>query len=240
MANSNVSSIPATNLKRLIPAPLKRAAKDALRRRRFSQAIRMVMQLPVGVLPDRTLLIEIQAGWGNESFAARTDYLEEVVSRAASTSGPILECGSGLTSILLGIFAGRRGVQTWSLEHTPEWRSRLLATLESFGIPNVNVCLAPLRDYGGFSWYDPQEGVLPERFSMVVCDGPPGTTAGGRYGLLPVMGSKLSAETLILVDDADRKGEADVLQRWKVESGVDVVLNDSATGAFALVTGPRG
>lgn len=240
MANSKVSSRPATNLKRLIPAPLRRAAKDALRRRRFSRAIRMVMQLPIGELPDRTLLLELQAGWGNESFAARTDYLEEVISRAASTGGPILECGSGLTSILLGIFAGRRGVQTWSLEHTPEWRSRLIATLESFGIPNVNVCLAPMQDYGGFSWYGFQEGVLPERFSMVVCDGPPGTTPGGRYGLLPVLGSRLSGNTLILVDDADRKGEAAVLRRWKVESGVDVVLKESATGAFALVSGPRG
>jgi hypothetical protein len=47
----------------------------------------------------------------------RYDYLEEVIDRAARTSGPILECGSGLTSLLLGLYAGpsqcpRRG--RWS------------------------------------------------------------------------------------------------------------------------------
>jgi len=238
MFNPNVS-MPTSNLKRLIPAPIKRAAKDALRRRRFLQAMRMLRQLPIGELPDRKLLIELQAGWGNESFAARSDYLEEVIRRAATTTGPILECGSGLTSILMGLFAGRRGIQTWSLEHTPEWRDRLVATLKNNAITNVNVLLSPMRDYGGFSWYDPQAGVLPERFSMVVCDGPPGTTAGGRYGLLPVLGSRLSSETLILVDDADRKGEAHVLRRWSVEFGLDVVLKESATGGFALVSGPK-
>jgi hypothetical protein len=113
----NRSSIRFGPLKRLVPAPLKRAVKAALLDRTFRNAIRRVAHLPVGVVPDRELLNDLLAGWGNEGFAAQTDYLEEVCSQAARTSGPVLECGSGLTSVMLGLLAGRRGVQTWSLEH---------------------------------------------------------------------------------------------------------------------------
>ena len=97
-------------LKRLIPGPIKRSVKRALRQRAFDRVMRQLTLLPVGQLPPRQLLLDLQAGWGNESFTARTDYLEEVATSAINTGGPILECGSGLTTILLGCLAGRQGI----------------------------------------------------------------------------------------------------------------------------------
>lgn len=35
------------------------------------------------------------------------------------------------------------------------------------------------------------------KFSLIICDGPPGGTKGGRSGLVPVMRSKLERSTLI-------------------------------------------
>jgi len=223
-------------LKRLVPAGVKRSAKEALAERRLSRALRRISQLPEGQLPSRELLHELQVGWGNESFAARYDYLEEVIDRAARTSGPILECGSGLTSLLLGLYAGRRNVRTWSLEHIPEWHAHVTAALKRYRISGVDVCLAPLREYGDFQWYDPPLDKLPETFSLIVCDGPPGTIQGGRYGLLPVLGTRLGADTVILLDDADREAETEVLSRWAAERNMRVTLQTSPTGAFALVT----
>ena len=222
-------------LKRLVPAQVKLSAKEARSERRLRRALRRISQLSEGQLPSRELLHELQVGWGNDGFAARYDYLEEVIERAAKTSGPILECGTGLTSVLLGLYAGRRDVQTWSLEHIPEWHARVTATLQRHRIPGVDVCLAPLRNYGDFQWYDPPLDALPETFSLVICDGPPGTTQGGRYGLLPVLGTRL-ADTLILLDDADREGETDVLRRWASEKKIGVVLQTTPTGTFATVT----
>jgi hypothetical protein len=232
----NKTSVMVKQLKRLVPARVKRSAKEALSERRLSRALRRIRQLPEGELPSRELLHELQVGWGNDSFAARYDYLEEVIDRAARTSGPILECGSGLTSLLLGLYAGRRNVQTWSLEHIPEWRTRVTAALQRYRISGVDVCLAPLREYGDFQWYDPPLDVLPETFSLIVCDGPPGTIQGGRYGLLPVLGTRLGADTLILLDDADREAETEVLSRWASERNMRVTLRPAPTGAFALVT----
>jgi len=234
MINSNETSVKLAPFKRLLPSGIKRAGKKALLKQTFRQAMLKISELREGELPGRDLLHQLQTGWGNEGFAARYDYLEEVIKQAATTSGPILECGSGLTTILLGLFAGRRGVQVCSLEHTSEWRERVVGVLERYAIPNVQVCLSPLVDHGGFSWYEPPQ--LPDQFSMVVCDGPPGSTSGGRYGLMPVMMTRLSNGTVILLDDADRTGEAEVLHRWTLEQRVNVVLREAPTGAFALVT----
>ncbi|HKR58529.1 MAG TPA: hypothetical protein VJS64_02250, partial [Pyrinomonadaceae bacterium] len=189
-----------------------------------------------GAAPSRQLLVDLQAAWGNEGFAARTDYLQEVASRAATAKGAILECGSGLTTILLGSLAGRRGVETWSLEHMPEWHAQITETLRRHRVPKTNVCLAPLRHYGDFWWYDPPLNQMPATFNLIICDGPPGTTPGNRYGLLPVVGKRLGNDSLILLDDAQRPTEVAVLDRWAAEGQLKVDLREAPTGTFARVT----
>jgi hypothetical protein len=230
---------PTSRLKRLVPRAVKSALKETLLDRKFRRALQSVGQLAEGETPSRELLTELQTGWGNESFAASYDYLEEVIHQACTTKGPILECGSGLTSILLGLIAGRRGVDTWSLEHTPDWHARLNGILGRHSIPGVHLCFAPLREYDDFAWYDPPLDALPHNFSLVVCDGPPGTTPGGRYGLLPLLGNHLAPDVLILLDDANRAGEAQTLSRWTAEKNISTEMREASTGTFALVTYPQ-
>jgi hypothetical protein len=224
------------SLKYWVPRSWKRAAKDAIRDRAFRRAVRRLGGLPFGEAPSRELLQSLQFGWGNEGFAAQTEYLEEVAHRAATTAGPILECGSGLTTVLMGLLAGRRGVETWSLEHIPDWRARVMRALAQFDISHTRVCSVEMRNYDGFAWYDAPLNELPQEFQLVICDGPPGETLGGRYGLLPVMGGRLPSAAVILFDDANRTGEAEVLRRWTREAQIDVAMRDESNGSFAVIT----
>jgi hypothetical protein len=192
--------------------------------------------LPTGEVPSRQLLSDLIAGWDNEGFAADLDYADELASRATTTTGPILECGSGLTTIILGLLAGRRSVEVWSLESSAQWHHRISGTLEHYGIKGAKISLAPLHDYGDFSWYDLSLLDLPDKFSLVVCDGPPGTTKGGRYGLMPVLGNRLSAGSVILLDDAERPGEIESLNRWKREVHLDFRMVEKSSGTFAVIT----
>jgi hypothetical protein len=224
------------NFKRVMPAPLKRAVKEVRLNRQLRRAVQRIAELPPGTSPDSQMLIDLQTGWDNDGFAARTDYLKEVFQRATTVSGPILECGSGLTTILLGLVAGRRGIKTFSLEHHAEWRTRVTKVLAQFQIENVQVCLAPLRDYDGFSWYDPPFADLPVEFELVICDGPPGETRGGRYGLWPVFAERLSKSCVILLDDTQRSGEAEVLRRWAADTDLSVAERQSADSSFAIIT----
>jgi hypothetical protein len=232
----SVSTKGLLQLKRLVPAPLKHKAKEALLRRTFRQAIAQIASLPLGDVPTREVYESLQHGWGNEGFAAQIEYLEEVGRRAATTAGPILECGSGLTTILMGLLAGRRGVETWSLEHIPDWRARVVQSLDEFKIPHAQVRHTLLRDYDGFSWYDAPLTELPEKFQLVICDGPPADTLGGRYGLLPILGERLPAGAVVLLDDATRSGEAEALRRWTTEAGMEVSMRESPGGSFAVIT----
>ncbi len=230
------SQITLGSLKQIVPAPLKRAARDMQSQLRLRRAIERIANLPSGELPTAEMLIDLQNGWANDGFAARIDLLLEVAKQAATTAGPIMECGSGITTILMGLLAGRRGVKTYAFEHIDEWRIRVLKAITQFRIPNVEILHTPLCQYEGFEWYDAPLTDLPAKFSFALCDGPPGETLGGRYGLLPVMRDRLAANAVVILDDTEREGELEVLRRWQSESSGEVTMHESPNGSFARLT----
>jgi hypothetical protein len=149
-------------------------------------------------------------------------------------NGPILECGSGLTTFLLAIASGHA---VWSLEHLAEWRRRTQTRLRWVGV-GANVLHAPLRPYGSYDWYA-VPACLPSDIRLVVCDGPPGETRGGRYGLLPLLRHHLSKGATLLLDDAERPEEQGVLQQWEKEVGWEHVIKGERDEAYAVVTVSR-
>ena len=229
-------------LKRLVPRPIKQKIKNTLNQRALHATLNQIARLPPRELPPAHLLKRLQTAWDNEGIAAQTAYLLEVARHVSQTSGPILECGSGVTTLLIGLLAERRGVHSWTLEHFPEWHKRVTEALARQNITSVNNCFAPLRDYGDFSWYDPPREGLPDKFSLIVCDGPPGSTKGGRYGVVPVLKEKLAPGTIILLDDADRDAEADALRRWSELLELSISLHEETRGKYAVITilGLRG
>ena len=184
----------------------------------LTRVTRRLSNLSPGQVPAESDLEDLRFGWGNVSWSADVTYLSRVSQCSAASTGPILECGSGLSTLLLGMMAARRGTEVWSMEHHPEWFDRVKKQLARHRLP-VNLVLAPLRDYGAFTWYDPPLDRLPDRFALVICDGPPGDTPGGRYGLAPIMKERLGPGTVILLDDADREEELAIIRKWQREMG---------------------
>lgn len=160
-------------------------------------------------------------GWGNETFSARHEFLAAVVSYGRRAAGPILECGSGLSTVVLAKVARQ---PILSLEHDPRWRDYTQTALATHGCLQARVVSAPLRSYGQFVWYDPPPAMIPSDFALVVCDGPPLGTPGGRYGLFPVMRSRLRRGCVVLLDDAGRDPEALVAERWVTDFGVGCMM----------------
>ena len=173
----------------------------------------------------------LRTAWGNLGFTADVSYLLAVLDYAEGQRGHFVECGSGLTTVLLALIAPDK---VWSLEHLEEWQRRVQTRLWLAGT-EANVLLAPLTSYGPFQWYQ-IPAALPRELRFVVCDGPPGTTPGGRYGLLPLLGDRLPKGTVILLDDAGRPDEQLVLKRWEKEAGWRYTIKDSGTATFAVVT----
>jgi predicted O-methyltransferase YrrM len=168
-----------------------------------------------------------------------SEFLDAVAAAAKSERGPILECGSGLTTLILAVAAERSRAEVWSLENDPEWYLRVQSVLREFGL-QVLLRRVPLRSYGEFDWYDVEGLELPV-FSVVVCDGPPGETRGGRYGLLPVLQERLATGCTVLVDDAARPSEQAMLERWKSEGFVRYELRGTEKPyGLATILGSAG
>lgn len=157
-------------------------------------------------------------GWGNE-WSLKEELITELWHRAWHTRGPVLECGSGLSTLLLGIAAERLGYQVFSLEHDESWHAKVSDAVQQLGLTHVQVIVAPLVLHSGYAWYD-APGDFPPDFSLVLCDGPPAATMGGRYGLLAELRPSLANDCVILLDDAARDGEQEVLVRWTAEHHV--------------------
>jgi hypothetical protein len=202
----------------MVPPRTRRWLRENVDALRFHAAMKRFVASPASALaPDSDVLPELIAAWGNSGWIAQVAYLRSCIATALSATGPTLECGSGLSTLLLGAVAQQRGHEHWALEHAPEWGERVARGLARYRLDAVRLCVAPLKTYAGFQWYDPPLSRMPPQFSLVVCDGPPGSTAGGRYGLVPVMRPYLAPGCVILLDDAEREQERAIARRWAEE-----------------------
>jgi hypothetical protein len=160
---------------------------------------------------DVATLARLRTGWGNQGFSADLDYLSAVLEHAQRVDGPVLECGSGLTTIAMAL----RGVDVWTLEHHADWRRKVVASLRAVNAP-ARVLHTPLQDYAGVTWYSlPSE--LPRQFGLIICDGPPSSTRGGRAGLWSVLEADFDR---VLLDDADREAERQLVRSLQANGWV--------------------
>lgn len=183
-------------------------------------------------MPSSAILRWLHNGWSNEGWSGDLAYLE-AVWRETLNARRVLECGSGLSTILLGRIADRTGAEIWSLEHLSEWQRKVNDVLANNKLPN-RVTYAPLRSYGTYEWYTlPSD--LPSDFDLVICDGPPSATRGGRYGLLPVCADRIT-NAKILLDDVERPEEQAILRDWKQEFQFDGSIEGTPGECFAVIS----
>lgn len=155
--------------------------------------------------------------WGNTAWSAGPGFIHTALQLTDGTDSPVLECGSGLSTLIIGARLARRDQRLVALEHDMRWYLRIAVLLQRHALRNVTLCYARLRDYGDFAWYDVESIPQELRFGLVLCDGPPGKTSGGRYGLVPMMRPRLTADATILLDDYQRDDERTIAERWAAE-----------------------
>jgi hypothetical protein len=221
-------------VKKILPAPFKEKVKSIKRERRFAAALRRLASVGDDETLMRDIVAELGRAWGEDGYHATGGYLEEIARWATKTQGPVLEIGSGLTTLVLATLVSRRDLDVWTLEHDLTYFRITEAKLRRHNITNVHLMHAPLRDYGDFCWYDPPLDVLPRNFALIVADGPPGDVKGGRFGLIPVLRSYFAPRVVILLDDAERVKEKAVLRKWTSEFGLSQQLHARDGKAWAI------
>jgi predicted O-methyltransferase YrrM len=144
---------------------------------------------------------------------------EEALRRKPQT---VMEYSSGISTVVLARCVQLNGTgHVYSLENSPEYAIKTRVLLEQHGLADwATVLDAPLvTQFTRTPWYD--ESAIPAELTaidMLVVDGPPASTAPlARYPALPRLHSRMSANCTVMLDDADRSDEVEMLRRWKQE-----------------------
>ena len=162
-------------------------------------------------------------------WAAPADVLDLAVSLARNAKGPILEIGSGLSTVLMA--AANPDQTVWCIEHDPIYAAKLEAMATIAGVSNVTMVTAGIKD----GWYDLKDDLasMPETFAFAFVDGPP-RQHGDRMQFFNVFGDR--CET-ILCDDADDKAYASKLTAWTKSRGRTIKIDERAGVIVNLTDG---
>ena len=161
-------------------------------------------------------------GWAvSPDFAAQM--ITEVSDRRPQL---VLEASSGVSTVLIAYCLERQKAsgRVIALEHDASYAERSRAEIARHGLQQyAEVVYAPLKPYvvagREFLWYDLSRAEhLSQAIDMLVVDGPPGGLQHlSRYPALPLLYSRLSSTAVVLVDDADRPDEVEMVRRWGAE-----------------------
>ncbi|MRI83778.1 MAG: hypothetical protein C6I00_05085 [Nitratiruptor sp.] len=192
-------------------------------------------------LVDLTRPLPPLGGW-----AASADYIKRIYQSLQDLleqfdSIQILECGSGVSTILVGAFLRRYAPNSRliSLEHDHNYFLQTRRELQAHGLTGlVDLHFAPLRPYelegGIWSWYTlpPLE---PDSIHLLLVDGPPMALQPlSRYPALPLLNPFLHQEFQLLLDDGAREEERKVVERWEREYPLRARYEESEKGLFAI------
>lgn len=162
----------------------------------------------------------------NNHWGAQLDVLSLSVLLARKSTGPILEAGSGLTTVLMA--AANPGQTVWCIEHSDHYARQTEAMAHSAGVTNIALVTCTIKD----GWYDLADDMagLPEKFALGLVDGPP-REFGDRMRFFDVFGERCS---VILADDADDAAYTQKLSAWAGERNRPIDIDADGRAAVIL------
>jgi hypothetical protein len=137
----------------------------------------------------------------------------------------IVECGSGISTVYIARLLKQLGRgHLYSIEHDEKWIEVMKPLLQSEK-EYVTLLHAPLdvsEKHKTGPWYT--ESIIRAKLGeleidLLLVDGPPstGTNSMIRYPALSVFKESFADNYAVILDDVNRKGENEILSKWKKE-----------------------
>lgn len=186
---------------------LKDSLGASLRRQNGSSLLWLATKIKEGAKLDT--FIEAFKAHGNR-WGAPPDVLQIASSLAKASQLPIMEMGSGLSTIVMAASTEQR---VWTTEHEPRYAEDLKNMAVLAGVRNIALLSSPLKD----GWYDldAEMATLPEKFGLGFVDGPP-RVHGTRMKFFETLAHRCE---VILCDDAADTTYAGKLKAWAEANG---------------------
>lgn len=157
---------------------------------------------------------ELVSEWDNK-WSCPADMLQ-VIALMGRGAGNVIEFGTGLTTAVLACVCD----DVTAYDHDPQWLKKSSDLVAQTG-RDARLLLAPLD--GGFY------GVLPGKYDLAVCDGPPRYLSNGRAGLYRTLHEVLKPGGRFIIDDIDSETASAQFHDWAAKHAEK----------FKVVTGAR-
>ena len=201
--------------------------KTYRRYHRMDRHLRSLFETSPSSLTDEQL-IELWQSWGDDLPISRLPYIRTSIAEAARCAGPILQCGSSLSSILIGIICHQARAwskQLWILEHDPHWGNMIRSYLKQYEIGKAHVISAPIEQFDGFVSYILDASRLPKSFALVLCDASVALPSSAR-GVMERMSDHLDDRCVFLARNAKRPRDLKRLADWAKKRSAPFVIRD--------------
>lgn len=152
-------------------------------------------------------------------YAASPDFLRVLAEKTTEAKPQlIVEASCGLSTIFLSHLLAEHSPATrhYALEDSEYYAGRCRERLDSGALSQV--IHAPMKEYSlsgkTWKWYELSQ--LPEgEIDMLIVDGPPfHIQLLARYPALPLLFDRIKPGGLIILDDAARPDETEIVRRW--------------------------
>jgi len=226
--------------------PLHVAFQSRVRRRRIRKLVAQLTdaaRTPETIVP---LVGRLRKAWGNDSYAADLGFLDEMVQRTVQSRGPFLDCGSGISTVILGALSVDKRDRVWSLEQDEQWYRATRDCLNDVGLTGVQLLHAPLTLCGDAAWYSFEHPAFPRHFPLIVCDGPAvrrsqwpeAVFQSWRVGVVAELRSRGVSFDTIILDDAQDKRCGALIEAWR-NAGLRVETVDTPGGSHVVAHNVR-
>ena len=141
----------------------------------------------------------------------------------------VVELGSGVSTVVLARLARELGGRVWAVEHHPGWAGWVRRQLDRDGLGGVATVIEAPLTRTRCRWRAHRSTTRPPcpscRSPASSCcwsTGRPATAKAWRarrFPALPALGARLAPGALVVLDDADRPAEAEILDAWERDEG---------------------
>ena len=154
----------------------------------------------------------------------------------------IVEAGCGVSTIILGYALKLIGEgKLFSFEHKKEYADQIRENISEHDLDNfITIIDGPLIEYNisekSWLWYDINSLGTTFSIDMLFIDGPPRSIQElSRYPALNILGSRLSENSIIILDDGNRNDEREIIKKWQKEySHLSALYLKFEKGAFVI------
>ena len=171
-----------------------------------------------GLFPEAVYLPPTR-GW-----AGSPDFLLKLVELVITESPKyVVELGSGVSSVVVGLALNKfNNGRLLSLDHEVAFAEKTKKFIEINNLKEtVDVMCCPLSEYqykdSRWAWYDLSKVTFEHKIDLLIVDGPPRKLQEkSRFPAITILMNKLSSEAIVVLDDANRKNEQQVIKDWEL------------------------